>query len=337
METTPPAFAPAPEPPPEERPLPNGFLKVRAEVDRPPRTGWSGLFLLSLVAFLFVRSATDPVRSAVVLAAVLFFHELGHVAAMRLTGHRDVKVFFVPFFGALTTARAAPGDAWRDVVVSLAGPVPGLLLAGALLLSPARNVPLAREVGVLALALNAFNLLPLGFLDGGRVLGRVLFQRHPLLEGLFASFSALAFAGLAVWWRDAVLGGLALLTLLGVPVAYRRARAARALRGRVTGDGGDFGALPLAEQLAVFEAAEAAVGPQATVSVRAAAVRDLHHRATRRPASLLVTLGAMGAWLGSVALVLVVLVGMALSGPRRPRAPQPGRPAAVERAPPGSG
>lgn len=31
---------------------------------------------------------------------VLLFHELGHYVAMRLFGYRDVRMFFVPFFGA---------------------------------------------------------------------------------------------------------------------------------------------------------------------------------------------------------------------------------------------
>ena len=46
------------------------------------------------------------------------------------------------------------------------------------------------RVGALLLSINGFNLLPLGPLDGSRVLERVVFSRHKLAELVFAGLSA---------------------------------------------------------------------------------------------------------------------------------------------------
>jgi len=62
------------------------------------------------------------------LLAVLVLHEGGHYVAMRLTGHRNVNVFFVPFLGAATTGKKDDASPMQLLLVYLAGPVPGLIL-----------------------------------------------------------------------------------------------------------------------------------------------------------------------------------------------------------------
>ena len=40
------------------------------------------------------------VEMLAILVGVLFVHELGHWVAMRVFGYRNLKMFFIPFFGA---------------------------------------------------------------------------------------------------------------------------------------------------------------------------------------------------------------------------------------------
>lgn len=62
--------------------------------------GRGGLWLvLSLIAFVLAgRGQQAPLELAIV-AGVIFFHELGHWLGMKIFGYRDLKIFFIPFFG----------------------------------------------------------------------------------------------------------------------------------------------------------------------------------------------------------------------------------------------
>src|SRR5690348_9012590 len=84
--------------------------------------------LLFLVLFLlFLASQLGDLKSPTglaVLVAVVLFHEAGHALGMRWFGFRDVRMFFIPFFGAAVSGRPRGAAAWKDAVVSLLGPLP---------------------------------------------------------------------------------------------------------------------------------------------------------------------------------------------------------------------
>ncbi len=154
------------------------------------------------------------------LLGVLLFHELGHLAAMRLSGYRDLNVFFIPFLGAAVSGRKDDATPWQRLFVYLAGPLPGLVL-GAVCLYLAVDADPAWSgwlflVGLLALVLNFLNLLPFLPLDGGRIVEALLFARLPRLRFAFLALSAALLATAGAYATDAVLvvvGGLILLTL----------------------------------------------------------------------------------------------------------------------------
>lgn len=143
------------------------------------------LFLLTLGVFVYVMRDSGPLVVAMVVA-VLLLHEAGHFVAMRAFGYQNLKVFFVPFLGAAVSGRPAQEHGgWRAGVVSLAGPVPGIVLA--LLLSPFASLGAPVRVAIVTLVfINGINLLPLLPLDGGRLLNHVIFSRHRALE-MFAT------------------------------------------------------------------------------------------------------------------------------------------------------
>ena len=113
----------------------------------------------------------------------------------------------------------------------LLGPLPGLALAVALhwIYEPAPGTELHCWSRVLAF-INAFNLLPVMPLDGGRLVNLLFFARQPYLA---AGFQLLAGCALAAYaWRTSswVLGFLGVMLLLGVSSTYREAKQGIQLR-----------------------------------------------------------------------------------------------------------
>ena len=215
------ARAPAAEVPVEEEVA--SYRRLEA-LSRPPPGGWlpkTVLFVASAVLFVLALGLSLESRTVAVLVGVLLLHEAGHLLAMRRYGYRDLRILFVPFLGAIALAEEQGVRAYQRVIVYLAGPLPGLALGYVLLLAPWADDPLVREVALVLLALNGFNLLPIMPLDGGQVLGVVLFERLPRAQAVFAWVSTVAL-GLGAWWlASPPLGLLAVLVGL-IGVAQRR-------------------------------------------------------------------------------------------------------------------
>jgi hypothetical protein len=80
------------------------------------------------------------------------------------------------------------------------------------------------------LFINAFNLLPLHPLDGGRFLEEAVFARSASIELVFKLITGLALGGLAVILQSVVLGIFTLFVLLVLPLTYRMAKTAQRLK-----------------------------------------------------------------------------------------------------------
>ncbi len=185
------------------------------------------LILLLVTAGLFsvAFGAVFSWELVPVLVGVLFFHELGHFAAMKLFGYRDLSIFFIPLLGAATTGIKEHATPMQQVLVYLAGPVPGLVLGvvawyGSNLLQS----PTLMTIGIVALILNLLNLLPFAPLDGGRIVEVLWFSRFPRARVGFALLGAMGLGVLALFFEDFILSGLALLLLMLVPGQWRIAK-----------------------------------------------------------------------------------------------------------------
>jgi Zn-dependent protease len=102
---------------------------------------------------------------------MIFVHELGHIVEARRQGLKVSAPTFIPFFGAYVTIEKAGLTPWRSALISLAGPLfGGIAAAGVWAVGSARDSTMLLVLANIAFLLNAFNLIPIGFLDGGQTL-----------------------------------------------------------------------------------------------------------------------------------------------------------------------
>ena len=124
-------------------------------------------FFISVAAYTLWFGSWEFALGFVLLILV---HELGHVAEARRQGLAVSAPTFIPFLGAYVTIRHAGLSPWRNARISLAGPVAGGLASAAVWAwSAANGSHMLETLANLGFLLNAFNMLPIGFLDGGTV------------------------------------------------------------------------------------------------------------------------------------------------------------------------
>src|SRR5688572_13835073 len=119
---TEPAPAAAPLPP---APDPHAEELRQAIADRGKPRALSVRMLLfagTLGLFIFTFKERDPLELPM-LIGVLLFHELGHYAAMRAYGYKNLQLLFIPFVGAAAMGRRTGAvSQWQSGVILLAGP-----------------------------------------------------------------------------------------------------------------------------------------------------------------------------------------------------------------------
>jgi Zn-dependent protease len=127
----------------------------------------AGTALVSVAAYSLFWGWTFALGFVV----LLFIHEMGHVLQLRREGIKASAPMFIPFMGALITAKSLGENALAEARVGLAGPILGTLGAGACLaIGEATNSDMFRALAYVGFFLNLFNLLPVVPLDGGRAM-----------------------------------------------------------------------------------------------------------------------------------------------------------------------
>lgn len=141
---------------------------------------------------------------AAILTSVVALHELGHMAAFRLTGHRKARMIFIPLLGGIAIGGRPYDSRFEVAFVALMGAgfsaflVPLLIVTSGFASSEGHRLAaalLATLAGFAAL-FNIANLVPVWKFDGGQVLRQIC--PGPIALAL-ASFSLLS-ALLAVGW-----------------------------------------------------------------------------------------------------------------------------------------
>jgi len=110
-------------------------------------------------------------RFAVGFVLLILVHELGHYLEARRQGLRPALPVFIPFLGAYVAIKDAHIGPWRHALISIAGPVAGGIGAAAVWAAgDIIDSNLLRALAYTGFLLNLFNLIPIGFLDGGHLL-----------------------------------------------------------------------------------------------------------------------------------------------------------------------
>jgi Zn-dependent protease len=126
-----------------------------------------GTMLVSLAAYAWIWG----VPFAAGFIALLFVHELGHVIQLRREGIKASAPMFIPFMGAVISARSLGDNALAEARVGLAGPILGSIGAAAcIFVWHATGSDIWRALAFTGFFLNLFNLLPVVLLDGGRAM-----------------------------------------------------------------------------------------------------------------------------------------------------------------------
>lgn len=236
------------------------------------------------------------------LIGVLLLHEAGHYAGMRLFRYHDLRMFFIPFFGAAVSGQKHAAPAWQQATVLLLGPLPGIVLG--VLLTVFHPTWLTIPVAFLLLVINGFNLLPLFPLDGGKLLHVLLFSRQPLWETVLLAVSGVGLGVLGWlegWW---VLGVLAVALLVGVPVRYRERQQRVTVRRELPELPAELSALSELERRALFSGARFLKPDTRDPGEYASEMKTLHEEAVTKPTALIATLALLALYAGGTVVVL---------------------------------
>ncbi len=281
----------APKPPVDTSPVPlhrQVAMMAAAEATdaTPPPRQW-GRFVLSGMAFAWLGGLFWGWESAAALLAVVAFHELGHFLAMRRFGYRHVRMLLIPLLGGVATGVESDPSGTRRAVVSLAGPLPGIVLGWILLVvyvkqlfdGSASSAGRALSTAAFALlGLNYLNLLPIPPLDGGRVLEAMIPRNWVAVERVVMVLAAAA--GLLLAW--ALSFPLLALLVFWQLIGQRRRWADRRLADRLAAELGEEGLRCPKLELHLLKAL-AAEGVQEGVGSRVERARSIRNLLKVRP------------------------------------------------------
>ena len=179
------------------------------------------LFVASLGALALNR----PLEAACVILYAIFVHESGHVLAMKASGMRTSGMYFLPFLGAVAVGRQPARTRAQEWLIAIAGPAFGLLsLLPLLAMAYVTGDPQWDAYAAIAALINLFNLLPIGILDGGRIVQAIACSIAGWL-GIAAFAAGLGLGAYVLMHRaGGVVSLLLVLSLIEFPMAWRRNR-----------------------------------------------------------------------------------------------------------------
>jgi len=201
-----------------------GFLGPRGSM----ALTWSpqALFLAAIsIAFAIFYFG---VSGGIAIIVTIVWHEWGHVIAYRVAGHSDARFRLIPLLGGVAISNQSPKNQAASCFVTLMGPgfsislVVGLFLLASWLAG--QGSPYYADVywaAMIAGVINAFNMLPLWPLDGGRAIRAITVTAAPGLAGVLTTLMSAVLIGFAVvkqMWLMLLFG------LMGYSYARRAAK-----------------------------------------------------------------------------------------------------------------
>ena len=166
---------------------------------------------------------------ALALTLAITFHELGHIAAFRLMGHRSARMIFIPLLGGIAIG-GRPYDSRHEIAfVALMGAGFSALLVPVAILGhdlagTAGHGSLAAFLGAFAACaafFNLANLVPVWKFDGGQVLRQITPETGParMVASMTVLLAVSGFGWLGGVPVEALLTGCAVMALLSMITA----------------------------------------------------------------------------------------------------------------------
>lgn len=215
------------------------FLESRTSKTAETKGQSTWIVLASIAAFTAsFATQFEPIALLIFIGAIIL-HEGGHLLAMLLFGYSAPSVLFIPFLGALATARKENASLTEKFWISLAGPLPGLILGIGIAIVgnfgqesasffSNWNESIWKETSIILIILNLFNLLPIYPLDGGQIADLLIFSRNPYLGYIYKSFGALVLFLLGI--SNPLLLAFSIIIAASIPASFKIARWSSELR-----------------------------------------------------------------------------------------------------------
>lgn len=175
------------------------------------KLGSMGGTLVTMALMAWAYASAYGWSFAVGFVALIFIHEMGHFLAAREAGVEVSAPVFIPFMGAFISMKGKPANAEIEGKIAIAGPLAGTL--GTLFVALAWLVSgndLFKGLIYINLIITLFNLIPFGFMDGGRVASAI--------SGKFGIVGLILFGTLALLSHNPVL---VVLLLFGTINAWK--------------------------------------------------------------------------------------------------------------------
>ena len=184
-------------------------------------TGAKAAKFLLLGASLWSIALVRPLPFAAALIYAIFVHETGHLLAMKRRGLKTSGIWFLPFIGAVAVAKQPFRSHGETYFVAIAGPVFGLLSLVPLFAAPfvlvlwTTHADAAAWFGYASAAafVNLFNLLPIGVLDGGRIVRSLSMSLSRRLGPIVVGGGLVLCAALLAGIGSGILGIILLLSI----------------------------------------------------------------------------------------------------------------------------
>lgn len=156
------------------------------------------------------------------ILAVLLIHELGHFGFMKWFKYDRVRMLFVPLMGAFVHGRKDRYSQWQQVLVILAGPVPGVIIGCVLWqLGLMYQSEWMQSFAFIFLILNVINLLPIQPLDGGRLVQALFLHHASIIPVVFSFVSSIFLVFIGVWFEEYIVLGVGVLMGFQLRSQYR--------------------------------------------------------------------------------------------------------------------
>lgn len=195
-----------------------------------------GLFFVTVVIFFGLGLFDWSIKELIVLTIVLLVHESGHLIGMLLLKYQNLKMFFIPFFGAAVsgTPDIEKQTSAKNAIVAMLGPAPGLLIGIVFGIVYIKfPTPIVKDFSMMFIILNGFNLIPFLPLDGGQIFNSLIFNRSKYLEIIFILIAVIGFVGLAYKFNDVVFLIISGLMLISIPYKIKLFKIVSSHAGRL--------------------------------------------------------------------------------------------------------